>query len=265
MKKKDMFWVAFVCLHIFFLPSNLYADQIYSLKAPNYRMELTDDGFTRVLLKGYYSYGVPGYPDLPCKIFRFVVPADVVIDSIKVEYSMKTINNLGRFDIKELPAMATRHDDGMVFGDKANLYSSNEFYPEETVEYLGFSQMRKWKFINVKYTPFHYNPVTKELKYIPEVELRIMYNRAARNSVPEVDLQDSSMEERAKELFENYQQGKEWYKRLKPRPNYRPHMTMLSSQPMPSKAAAPSSVILSRIYQKKDILLWSSPKMNTGD
>ena len=72
MKKKDLLWVAFVCFLIFLLSSNLHADQTYSLKAPDYRMELTDDGFTRILLRGYYSYGVPGYPDLPCKIFRFV-------------------------------------------------------------------------------------------------------------------------------------------------------------------------------------------------
>nr|MBC8460827.1 hypothetical protein [Deltaproteobacteria bacterium] len=218
MKKKDMLWVAFVCFLILLLPSNLYADQIYSLKAPNYRMDLTDDGFTQVLIKGYYSYGVPGYPDLPCKIFRFVVPADVVRESIKVEYSVKTINDLGQFDIRELPRMVSRHDDRMVLGGKANIYSNNEYYPEEAIEYLGFSQMRKWKFINVKYTPFQYNPGTNDLRYIPEVEVKITYDRAARSSVPETEIRDNTMEERAKELFENYQQGKEWYKPLKTTP-----------------------------------------------
>ena len=218
MKKKDMLWVGFVCFLILLLPSNLYAEQVYSLKAPNYRMELTDDGFTQVLLKGYYSYGVPGYPNLPCKIFRFVVPADVVRKSIEVEYSIKTIEDLGQFDIRELPPMATRHDDRMVLGSKVNIYSNSEYYPEEAIEYLGFSQMRKWKFINVKYTPFQYNPGTKNLTYIPEVEIKITYDRAARNSVPETKLEDKAMEERAKELFENYQQGKEWYKPLKTTP-----------------------------------------------
>jgi len=218
MKKKDTLWVTFVCFLIFLLPSNLYADQVYSLKAPNYRMDLTDDGFTRVLLEGYYSYGVPGYPDLPCKIFRFVVPADVVRESIKVEYSIKTIEDLGQFDIRELPPMATRHDDRMVLGGKVNIYSNSEYYPEEAIEYLGFSQMRKWKFINVKYTPFQYNPGTKDLRFIPEVEIKIIYDRAARSSVPETELEDKAMEERAKELFENYQQGKEWYKPLKTTP-----------------------------------------------
>jgi len=218
MKKKDLLWVAFVCFLIFLLSSNLHADQTYSLKAPDYRMELTDDGFTRILLRGYYSYGVPGYPDLPCKIFRFVVPADVARESIKVEYSVKTIKDLGQFDIRELPPMATRHDDRMVLGGKANIYSNNVYYPEEAIEYLGFSQMRKWKFINVKYTPFQYNPGTKDLIYIPEVEIKIIYDRAARSSVPETEIRDNTMEERAKELFENYQQGKEWYKPLKTTP-----------------------------------------------
>ncbi|MBW1780617.1 MAG: hypothetical protein JRL30_07740 [Deltaproteobacteria bacterium] len=218
MKKKDMFWIVGICFLILLLPSYLYADQVYSLKAPQFQTEVTDDGFTRILLKGYYSYGVPGYPDLPCKIFRFVVPADVVPDTIKIEYAVKSIEDLGRFDIRELPAMATPHDDGMVLEDKANLYSSNAFYPKETVEYVGFSQMRKWRFINVKYTPFHYNPVTKELIFIPEVEIKITYDRSARSFVPETDLQDNAMEERAKELFENYEQGKEWYKPLRTTP-----------------------------------------------
>ena len=218
MKKKDMLWVAFVCFLILLLPTSLYGGQVHSLKAPNYRMELTDEGFTHVLIKGYYSYGVPGYPDLPCNIFRFVVPADVVGESIRVEYSIKTIIDLGQFDIRELPPMATRHDDRMVLGSKVSIYSNSEYYPVEAIEYLGFSQMRKWKFINVKYTPFQYNPVTKDLTYIPEVEIKIIYDRSARSSVPKTELEDKAMEERAKELFENYQQGKEWYKPLKTTP-----------------------------------------------
>ena len=37
-------------------------------------------------MPGYYSYGIPGYPDLPSRIFRIALPPDVDGDDVEVEY-----------------------------------------------------------------------------------------------------------------------------------------------------------------------------------
>ena len=208
-----VFWTCFILIHPAI--SDESSGLTYPLKAPDYHIEKTGDGFDRVLIDGYYSYAVPGYPALPCKIFRFAVPSDVAKQTIEVEYFVKRTENVGKFEIRELPPMATRKDDKVILGGKADVYSNNAYYPEKTIEYLGFSQMRKWKFINVKYTPFQYNPVSKDLKYIPEVEVKITYNRTVRSSVSEAGLADSKMDERARQLFENYSEAKDWYRPLK--------------------------------------------------
>jgi len=218
MKISKMIWGAFCCFFIIFITSNISAGQVYTFEAPDYKIEMTDDGFDRVLIDGYYSYGVPGYPDIPSKILRFTVPPDVVAESIRVEYTVKKAENLGEFEIRECPAMATRPGDQMLVARKADVYSNDSYYPEESVEYLGFSQMRKWRFVTIKYTPFQYNPVTKDLKYISEVGVTIMYDRRGANSVSDAELADEVMDERAKGLFENYSEGKEWYKPSRPAP-----------------------------------------------
>ena len=208
-------WSAVPFFPFFVFTQSAIADEsaslTYSLEAPDYSIEKMADGSDRVLIHSYYSYAVPGYPALPCKIFRFAVAPDVVQQSIELEFSVKRAKNIGKFEIRELPPMATRKGDKTIFGGKADVYANNAYYPEKAIEYLGFSQMRKWKFINVKYTPFQYNPLSRVLKYLPEVEVKITYQRLGRNSASETALADNKMDERAKGLFENYAEAREWY------------------------------------------------------
>jgi hypothetical protein len=187
----------------------------YSLKAPGYTIQSMADGFDRVLVDGYLSYAVPGYPDLPCKIFRFAVPYDVSAKQIKVDYAVRKTENLGKFNIRELPPMATWDGDRMVLAGKADVYLKDTYLPENTIEYLGFSQMRKWKFVNVKYTPFQYNPISRELKFLSEVAVTITYTVGPRTSGAESVLMDKKMDQRAKDLFENYSEADAWYKPTK--------------------------------------------------
>jgi hypothetical protein len=186
--------------------------QTYTLKAPGYSIKPTGDGFDKVRIEGYFSYAVPGYPDLPCRVFRFAVPPDVAGQDIVVEYAVKKEETVGLFTIKELPPLATRGGDKVVFGGKADVYSKDAYLPEKVIEYLGVSQMRKWKFISVKYTPFQYNPIKKVLRYIPEVEVKITYQRMGRVAAADTTLWDDKMDERARGLLDNYAQAEEWYK-----------------------------------------------------
>lgn len=219
MKKKNAIGSAFFCFFIFFLTSNLCAGPVHTFQAPNYRIEITDDGFDRVLIDGYHSYGVSGYPDLPSRVLRFAIPPDAAAESIRVHYTVKSAESLGEFEIKECPVMATRLEDQLLYAEKADVYLDDFYYPEDSVEYSGLSQMRKWRFVNLKYTPFQYNPVTKNLIYISKVDVTITYDRMGVNSLPDTMLTDEVMDERAKELFENYSEAGEWYKpgRLAPK------------------------------------------------
>lgn len=189
----------------------LYAEQEYHFKAPDYIVETTKGGFHKILMEGYFSYGVPGYPDLPSKIFQIAVPPDTDLNGIEFEYHELGRISLGTFHIEELPPMVTWVDGNRIIGKKADVYSNNSDYPGKTVEHLGFSQMRKWKIVNIKYTPFQYNPVTKNLTFIPEVTLIIRYNRAIMIILSDTELADSVMDRRAEKILINHSEAREWY------------------------------------------------------
>lgn len=204
--------IPLITLIHFSLVSFLQCEQIYHFKAPDYHVETTKDGFHKILIDGFFSYGVPGYPDVPSKIFRIAVPPDTDLNSIGLEYHEHGRISLGTFHIMELPPMVTWVDGKRIVGEKADVYSNNSDYPDKTIEHLGYSQMRKWKIINIKYTPFQYNPVTKNLTFVPEVTLIIRYSQARMRILSDTELEDSVMDRRAEEMLINYLEAKEWYK-----------------------------------------------------
>jgi hypothetical protein len=189
----------------------LYADQSVHLRVPEYRIELTPGGFHQIIVDQYYSYGVPGYPDVPSKIYRIAVPPGVELRSIKVEFIELESISLGSLQIRELPPMATWADGQQTVAEKASVYSNDAYYPEKTVELLGVSQMRKWRLVNVKYNPFRYNPVTRDLRYSPRVAVTVRYPGRREGVAADAELADGIMEERAQKKIINYPEAKDWY------------------------------------------------------
>jgi hypothetical protein len=176
MKNVLRFSVIFVCLSLI-AGAALFGQQSYRFEAAGYRVQTDSEGFQKILLEGFFSYGVPGYPDLPSKILLIAVPPDADLNTISLSPSEKAGRSIGRFNIREIPALETYADGQHRSGEKADCYTRDAYFPQKSVEFLGSSQMRKWKILRVKYTPFRYNPVTQDLLYIPEAGLRIGYAR----------------------------------------------------------------------------------------
>ncbi len=218
MEKSNLLWSALAFSLLFILSQNALADQVHALKVSQYEMETGNDGYSRILMDGYHAYGVPGYPDLPSKIFRFVVPPDVVEKTIGVEYTVTSSSFLGQFKFRELPPMATWDDEKKIESGKTGVYAKNTALPERSVEFIGSSKMRKWRFITIRYTPFQYNPITQGLIYNSEVKVNITYTRKGMNSLPKDELTDTVMDKRAKKAFANYDEGKSWYESSRPSP-----------------------------------------------
>jgi hypothetical protein len=211
MKGKGILTIIIFSLTLF-LVTNLYSEQSYNLKAENFRIDNTKDNFQRIIVEGYYSYGVPGYPDLPCKIYRIAVPPEVDPHSIKVNYTTDSVEHLGNYNIREVPHMAAWVDGKMLKGDKADVYGKDQFFPQDCIEYLGFSQMRKWRIVTFKFTPFRYNPVTGELIFIPGAKVSVQYKKTDRSQAINFELTDSNMDRRARKMLLNFKESQAWYK-----------------------------------------------------
>jgi len=207
-KKKIALFILLFCLSSGLF---LHSEQIYPFKSPDYRIETTGDGFHKIIMDGYFSYGVPGYPDVPSKIYQIAIPPDIDLNSIEVEYHERGRISLDNYQIKELPPMATWVDGERIIGEKADIYSKDSYYPENIIEYLGISQMRKWQIVNIKHTPFQYNPVTKDLIFVPEVTLVIRYSGPSLRVLSDMELTDTVMDRRAKKILTNYSEAREWY------------------------------------------------------
>lgn len=208
----------FSILSILFLSGPLYGvesgleqELSFIISSPNYMIAADTNGNHKVSIPDYQSYAVPGYPDLPAKLLRFAVPPTALESSIRVEYTQEGTVSLGIFEIKALAAMATWADSTKVLDNVPEIYSHDTFYPEQPVEYHGVSRMRKWRIVTIKYTPFQYNPVSHELRFIPQTAIRIVYEQTTRNFLTQLESVDTIMDKRARELLQNYTQSVEWY------------------------------------------------------
>ncbi len=191
--------------------TNLEQELSFQVTAPDYTIAVDANGYHKISLPGYKSYAVPGYPDLPAKLLRFAVPPTAMKTTIKVEYTEEGSVSLGTFAIEALPAMATWVDFTKIIDAVPGIYSQNAFYPKHPVEYQGLSQMRKWRIVSLKYTPFQYNPVSRELRFIPRATIRIVYEQAGMSPSTQLTFIDTVMDKRARKLLQNYTQSVEWY------------------------------------------------------
>ncbi len=212
MKTKQKGVIPWVLCMLIFLGIPLLGTQEYTLKAPAYTLQQGLDGSDSIRMEGYRSFETAGYPELPTRDYMMALPPNVDPKSVNLRYVVKKFQSLGSYDIDEVLPMMAWADGKKIVGEKADIYSQDEFFPRSIVQYTGFSQMRKWRVANFSYTPFQYNPVTRELRYISEVDVVIDYE-LKKNAAPidSKELRDNVMDHRARQMITNYEQGSTWY------------------------------------------------------
>lgn len=212
--KRSLF--SFIVVLCLVLALNLYGRQNYRFEAPRFNIDMSAGDFQHIEIDNGFSYGIPGFPDLPTRTFRVAVPPDADPNTITVNYTVTNIEDLGLYDIREIPALAAYVDDRAISGYKADIYTKDRFFPEESVEYAGFSRMRKWRIVTVKYTPFQYNPVSKELRAV-SVDVTVDYETfasadSAGGSIS-TERFDSVMDHRAESMLLNFNESAGWYEK----------------------------------------------------
>ncbi|MCK8603946.1 C25 family cysteine peptidase [Desulfoferrobacter suflitae] len=186
--------------------------QVYNFEAPTSEARMHEDASHKISIEGYFSYAVPGYPDLPSKLYWIAVPPDVDEQTKEVEYIVKRKTPLGQYNINKMPPLLPRMDNKISHGEAAEVFEQDKFFPENPVENLGFSRMRKWRLVRIRYTPFQYNPVTRHVNAIPEVGVTVKYLRKGMETVSQAELTDNVMDSRAKEMIMNFSESLDWYK-----------------------------------------------------
>jgi len=201
------------------------------LTAEEFSIIKGDDGFDFIMMNDFASTTSPGDPMLVHKVYNVLVPPDAAVEDLKLEVVSADVQVLdGTYEIRPVGPIAPDVDEfsggslwseywgddkNVIDGKNLNIYEKDANYPENYVELMPYSDLRKWKFARVDFTPLQYNPMSKKLTLIKNVVVDISYE----TSPDLMDLRlaaDTVMDDVASELFLNYNEGKAWYEAEKP-------------------------------------------------
>ncbi len=194
-------------------------DTAISVTIPVGDYEITNNGQeTEIFLDGFGKSLIAGTPSLPSRIFAIAIPPganvlDVTFDAgqgiIIPEISYIQPVPLPRVLGEENLQLSERQQKEYV--ENFNLvYSRNDPYPKSIGEFVRTAGYRKYNLVDVRITPFTYQPLSGEVVYYPEITVDIKY------TIPEngIELMDDALratEKIAEEIIINYDQTKKWY------------------------------------------------------
>ena len=126
-----------------------------------------------ISLSGIFIPNDEGMPNLP-RISRFVA----VPQGAEIKVSIKSMETETLHNVNIAPALriqAIPEDPVMDYVKNAKVYDTDDFYPQNPVEISEVTPLRGVNTVIVGITPFQFNPVTKELIVINNIELEIEY------------------------------------------------------------------------------------------
>lgn len=176
-----------------------------------------------IWMKDFRSTSSPGDPTLPCLIYDVAVPPNIDWETVELELATNTVILPGHHKIKPMPPLRARVGDeelidwgegkDIVNGRNMNIYGQKAFFPLEPVTIASQSQMRKWKFLRLEFTPVQYNPVDGQLRLTKSVLVRVKFRRIGTKKFrANPILRDTVMDNKARKRFFNFNEAQKWYR-----------------------------------------------------
>ncbi|MBN2098973.1 MAG: hypothetical protein JW753_05180, partial [Dehalococcoidia bacterium] len=198
----------------------------WALCAGEYEIEREADGHDTIRMDGFSSAILPGTPVLPHRTYDILLPPDATNLNLKLEILSSRSRILeGTYDIKlsEPDAVLNACESVGLEPDLVNSkdvqdmrgWAEDAFFPNSPTTLISCSQMRSWKFVRVDFTPFQYNPLSKELSLTESVSIRIVFSRSEFELSQNL-MTGGFMEDTAAQRFVNYAEAKYWYDGAKP-------------------------------------------------
>ncbi|MDY6906594.1 MAG: C25 family cysteine peptidase, partial [Thermodesulfobacteriota bacterium] len=144
------------------------------------------DGTQTIQMAGFPSGGAPGNPELPGRVYNIALPPHANFKALQLHITSVDKENLpGTYDIGPAPACAAAikgrtivsygQATSIVNGRNPDVYTVDQLFAEEYLVLLPYSQMRKWAYARIQFSPFQYNPVTGQLVLIKSVSFEIRW------------------------------------------------------------------------------------------
>jgi len=236
MRKSGNLWIAggiwlIPVIFIISIPVIAGADNLsVAVSVDNYQIVSDGEG-QRIVLDNSGRLAEPGKPLLPAINYLIALPPGAIVRSVDIS-DLGATDLPENYNIKPSPPVLplVNPDLNPEFIDEINrqwrqsyesVYFSDHAYPAERGRLAGSGSLRKYAYASVLYYPFSYYPKSGRLRFHSRAEITVSYDLPIPGS-PEArrveELKwDKIADERAAELFVNYDQIEPYYHIDEPR------------------------------------------------
>ena len=127
----------------------------------------------RVELPGHFLPNDEGMPDLPGSGKYIAVPQGATAKLRIVRMETETLRNVAIAPAPKIPK--TTENGPLQYIKNSAVYNNNSFYPAEPVRLSEPARIRGVDVVMLGITPFQYNPVSKELKVLRNIEIEVTF------------------------------------------------------------------------------------------
>jgi hypothetical protein len=206
-----------------FIESAQNNNLVFSLSFPSIEelRFLNKNGFQRIEIDSFSYLTNIGKPMLPVKNFIFALPPSARVRSVDFQFD-KLTELPGFYNIEPAPIIIPI-DNSQNLYEKVQeewiennqiTYYSDQVFPPENGKITNTGTIRKYPYVSLSVCPFQYFPLSGVIKYHESVKITITYDHSESNDNLK---SDTIADEKASELFYNYDQIKDMYEPINPR------------------------------------------------
>ncbi len=140
-----------------------------------------------------------GAPNLPRQVFILGVPRNASVTAIAQPLRVEEMPDI------DLAPVATYKDSTIIYSRDGKIFSQDRFYPQDLVIVEPPSQFRDQTIVRVEISPLQYNPVTRVLRIIHEMQIVVNHAGAVASVVENTSPIEESL---YRDLLLNYEQAK---------------------------------------------------------
>ena len=153
---------------------------VYEFKAGkinSHNKDINGRVFQEISLENSGSTNIPGMPLLPVKSRLINIPDDKKLSFKIIETGENIYKN---FYLIPSPEIITEENNGKVtiskrFTINNNVYSKNEFYPENIIKISREGFIREQKVAVLKIFPVQLNPVSREIRVYSKIKIKLFF------------------------------------------------------------------------------------------
>ncbi len=135
--------------------------------------DLKGESMQNIELPGHFLPNNQGAPNLPGSGRYIAIPQGAEASFNIVSYRSETINNINIAPAFRIPWET--ENDPLEYVKDASIYSTNKFYPEEPILVSQKQVIRGIDVVMLGVTPFHYNPVTRQLIVYHDLKIEVTF------------------------------------------------------------------------------------------